>query len=171
MLFLLMIVLPFVELTLLLEVGERIGVAWTLFSVIATGMIGAQLARREGLKTMMGLQKELQVGVMPGRLLVSGAVIFAIGILLMTPAIITDIVGFIGLVPLTRGLLVERAFRWVERAVKSGRFVVHQSGVHGTYGHRSDQGFGNVRANETVIIDQPFESPSANDKNDQSRAE
>ena len=56
MLFLLMIVLPFVELALLLNVGERIGPGWTLLSVIGTGVVGAHLARREGLKTMLALQ-------------------------------------------------------------------------------------------------------------------
>ena len=70
MLFLLMIVLPFVELSLLLSVGERIGAGWTLVSVILTGIVGAQLARREGLRTMLALQKEVQTGAMPGRLLV-----------------------------------------------------------------------------------------------------
>ena len=79
MLFLLMIVLPFVELALLLNVGERIGPAWTLLSVIGTGVVGAHLARREGLKTMLALQREVQTGAMPGRLLVGGAVIFASG--------------------------------------------------------------------------------------------
>ena len=94
MLFLLMIVLPFVELALLLNVGERIGPGWTLLSVIGTGVVGAHLARREGLKTMLALQKEVQTGAMPGRLLVGGAVIFASGILLMTPGILTDVIGF-----------------------------------------------------------------------------
>ena len=62
MLFLLMIVLPFVELALLLNVGERIGPAWTLLSVIGTGVVGAHLARREGLKTMLALQKRFRRG-------------------------------------------------------------------------------------------------------------
>lgn len=159
MLFLLMIALPFVELSLLLSVGERIGAGWTLVSVIVTGLVGAQLARREGLKTFLALQKEVQTGVMPGRLLVGGAVIFASGILLMTPGIITDALGFLGLLPWTRALLVERVFRWVERAVADGRFVVHQAGVGGGFQAHVSRDYRTSSRNEDIVIDQTFESP------------
>ena len=163
MLFLLMIVLPFVELGLLLNVGERIGAGWTLVSVIFTGVVGAHLARREGLKTLLALQSEVQTGVMPGRLLVGGAVIFASGILLMTPGIITDAVGFLGLVPWTRAFVVERVFLWVERAVKEGRFVVHHGGMSGGFSTHVGPDFRRDARNEDIIIDQTFESPSSND--------
>ena len=163
MLFLLMIVLPFVELALLLNVGERIGPGWTLLSVIGTGVVGAHLARREGLKTMLALQKEVQTGAMPGRLLVGGAVIFASGILLMTPGILTDVIGFLGLIPITRSLLVERVFHWIERAVADGRFVVHQGGAGAGFGGPMGHGFPQPGRNEEVIIDQTFESPQASE--------
>ena len=163
MLFLLMIVLPFVELGLLLNVGERIGAGWTLVSVILTGVVGAQLARREGLKTLLALQQEIQTGAMPGRLLVGGAVIFGSGILLMTPGIITDAIGFLGLVPWTRALLVERVFQWVERAVKEGRFVVHQGGMSGGFSTHVGADFERRVRNDEVIIDQTFESPGSSD--------
>ena len=161
MLFLLMIVLPFVELGLLLNVGERMGAGWTLVSVILTGVVGAQLARREGLKTLIALQQEVQTGAMPGRLLVGGAVIFASGILLMTPGIITDAVGFLGLIPWTRALLVERVFRWVQRAVEEGRFVVHQGGVGRGFSTHVGQDFRRNVRNEDIIIDQTFEGPGS----------
>ena len=166
MLFLLMIVLPFVELSLLLSVGERIGVGWTLVSVIFTGIVGAQLARREGLRTLLALQKEVQTGAMPGRLLVGGAVIFASGILLMTPGILTDFMGFLGLVPWTRALLVERVFRWVQAAVAEGRFVVHQGGMSGGFRTNVSSDFQRPIRNEDVIIDQTFESPDSIDAKD-----
>ena len=163
MLFLLMIVLPFVELALLLNVGERIGAGWTLVSVIGTGIVGAQLARREGVKTLMALQKEVQTGAMPGRLLVGGAVIFASGILLMTPGILTDILGFLGLFPVSRALLVERVFQWIERAVADGRFVVHHGGSSRGFGGPMGPGFQQPRRNEEIVIDQTFESPKTNE--------
>lgn len=165
MLFLLMIALPFVELSLLLQVGERIGTEWTLLSVIATGLIGAKLAKSEGLKTLTSLQKEMQSGAMPGRLLVGGAVIFASGILLMTPGILTDALGFFGLVPWTRGWMVQRVFRWVESAVADGRFVVHQGGIHAPYQGPGAERFSQHTRREQVVIDQDFESPPSDSNN------
>ena len=165
MLFLLMIALPFVELSLLLQVGERIGAEWTLLSVIVTGLVGAKLAKREGLRTLTSLQREMQSGAMPGRLLVGGAVIFASGILLMTPGILTDILGFLGLIPWTRSLMVQRVFTWVERAVADGRFVVHQSGGHAPFQYPDGQGFSSRTRHDHVVIDQEFESPPSDPKN------
>ena len=100
---------------------------------------------------------------MPGRLLVGGAVIFASGILLMTPGILTDVIGFLGLIPFTRSLLVERVFHWIERAVADGRFVVHQGGAGAGFGGPMGHGFPQPGRNEEVIIDQTFESPQASE--------
>ncbi|MEE8360220.1 MAG: FxsA family protein, partial [Candidatus Omnitrophota bacterium] len=90
---------------LLIKVGHFIGVFNTIAIVIGTGIAGALLARREGLKTIYGIQRELEVGIVPSDRLIDGVFIFCGGLMLLTPGFITDLVGFAFLMPYTRNLL------------------------------------------------------------------
>lgn len=104
-LFLLFTLVPLVELWLLIRVGGRIGAPATLGIVILTGMVGAALARREGLRTLNGIQTELNAGRLPGRQMVDALLILVAGALLITPGILTDVVGFALLIPPVRHVL------------------------------------------------------------------
>jgi len=108
---LLFTVLPVVELYLLIQLGAHTSGAFAIGVVILTGIIGANLARWQGLQAYARVQKEMSSGQMPGDSLVDGLMIFAAGIVLITPGILTDILGFCLLIPpirkiLKRGLLV-----------------------------------------------------------------
>lgn len=107
---LLFIVLPFVELTLLLEIGSRIGALNTIGIVVATGIIGGYLAKREGLLVWRRFQSKLATGGMPGDEIVDGVIVLTSGALLITPGVITDVVGLLGLFPLSR-LLIKQQLR------------------------------------------------------------
>ena len=106
-LLLLFTVVPLVELYLLFLVAGRIGALNTLILVIATGVIGASLARSQGLLILRRIQTELQRGRMPGRSMVEGVIILCSGILLLTPGICTDCLGFLGLIPVSRKWLCD----------------------------------------------------------------
>lgn len=99
---LLFTLVPAIELVVLIEVGGRIGAANTILIIILTGVSGAALARRQGFTVMAAIQEKLNHGQMPTDEMISGALIFMGGILLLTPGFITDIVGFLLLIPLTR---------------------------------------------------------------------
>lgn len=109
-LLLLFTLLPLGELALLLRTGERIGALPTLGIVFLTGVVGAALARWQGLRTLRRLQEELGRGGIPTAPLFDGAMILVAGCLLVTPGLITDTVGFLLLVPPVRALLA-RALR------------------------------------------------------------
>jgi UPF0716 protein FxsA len=116
----LFVLLPLVELAVLLQVGRLIGLGWTLALVILTGVLGASLARRQGLRAWLAIRAELQNGRMPGSALLDGLLILIGGIVLLTPGILTDLAGFALLVPGTRRI-VRRALKGrFERAIARG---------------------------------------------------
>jgi len=123
-LLLLFVLLPAVELALLIEVGSRIGTVPTLGLIAATGVVGAALARRQGLHVLRRLQEETGGGRMPAGPLLDGAFILVAGALLVTPGILTDAFGFLCLVPPFRRLVKAWVRRRLERAVQEGRVHV-----------------------------------------------
>ncbi len=122
---LLFVLVPLIELAILVEVGRHIGTLATVTLVIATGVLGAWLARREGLGVLVRIQNDLKAGRVPGPAMVDGVIILIAGIVLITPGLLTDIVGFLCLVPATRRLIRAQAWRVLTRAVEQGRADIH----------------------------------------------
>jgi len=104
-LLLLLIVVPFVEVTLLVWLAARTSFWFTMGLVICTGVTGVWLARRQGWQTWNHIQREMAAGRLPGDALVDGLMILVAGFLLMTPGMLTDAVGFLLLLPSGRRLL------------------------------------------------------------------
>ena len=101
-LFLCFTLIPVFELYLLIKIGTVIGGLNTILLVILTGFLGAWLARMEGMNTMMKLRTNINQGLMPAEELIDAVIIFAAGVVLITPGLITDIFGLLLLWPLTR---------------------------------------------------------------------
>ena len=104
-LLLLFIAVPILEIYLLIQVGEKIGLLSTLLTIIFTAMLGASLVRQEGIKTILSLQERLNKNELPGKELADGAMLLLAGVLLVTPGFFTDGIGFALAFPLTRALL------------------------------------------------------------------
>lgn len=96
---------PLVEMVLLIQIGQLVGLWPTLFLVVCTGILGAALARREGWRVWRRVQDELAAGRMPAESLVDGLLILIAGAVLLTPGLLTDAVGFFLLVPSGRRLI------------------------------------------------------------------
>lgn len=124
-LFLLFTLIPLIELYLLITVGSYLGAGLTIFVVLGTGMVGAYLARLEGWRTWQKIQHELQNGVAPANELIDGVLILAAGLLLITPGILTDVIGFSLLLPPTRAALKIAIRRALEKRVRSTDIEVH----------------------------------------------
>lgn len=114
------IVLPLVELALLIQIGNWIGLVWTLALVVVTGIVGAALARRHGLAAWIAIRDELRAGRMPASALADGLLILIGGIVLLTPGLLTDILGFALLVPVSRAAFKRALSRRFQRAVERG---------------------------------------------------
>lgn len=112
------IVLPLVELCLVLLLGQYIGIPWTIVFIVGTGILGTWLARTQGLSTYRRIQQELSQGRMPTAALIDGALILLAGLLLITPGVLTDLVGILLMIPPTRVLFRRQLIAWFQRNFK-----------------------------------------------------
>ncbi len=126
-LLLLFILIPAAELALLIEIGKRIGTLATLALIVVTGVLGAALARHQGLGVVRAARAEAAAGRLPAAALVDGLIILLAGAVLITPGILTDIFGFLCLIPISRGWIKTLAGRWLKRAWQDGRVRVFVS--------------------------------------------
>jgi UPF0716 protein FxsA len=101
-LFALFIIIPLIEISLFVLVGERIGLGTTLLLCLITALIGGYLVRKQGLDTLFKGQKSLNDGYLPLQELFDGFCIVIAGALLMTPGFFTDVIGFALLTPPVR---------------------------------------------------------------------
>lgn len=99
LLFLLFLVMPLMELYLLIHVGSYFGAGPTIALCLFTAALGAALLRQQGLETLSRVQLKLQQGEMPATDVIGGLILLFSGILLLTPGLLTDIIGFICLLP------------------------------------------------------------------------
>jgi UPF0716 protein FxsA len=104
-LFLLLLIVPIVEIVLFIEIGGRIGTWPTIAIVVLTALLGTVMLRRQGVSALRNVQARLAAGENPGRLLADGAMILVAGALLLTPGFFTDAVGFALLFPTVRRLV------------------------------------------------------------------
>jgi UPF0716 protein FxsA len=129
-LFLAFTVIPLVELYLLLLIGRHVGALPTVMLVLITGLIGALLARKEGLRVVRRWQQSLARGRMPEEGILGGLLVLVGGVLLVTPGVLTDVVGFLLLLPPSRRWIARRVRRVLERRIADGtvRVTTFQSG-------------------------------------------
>ena len=92
-LLLLFIVVPVVELVLLIEIGQRIGTLTTIGLIMMTGIVGASLARQQGISTLGRLRKDLDEGRLPAEAIIDGVLILVAAAVLITPGVLTDAFG------------------------------------------------------------------------------
>lgn len=139
---LLFIFLPMVELYLLIMLGSRIGAMPTIGLIVLTGILGATLARQQGLSVLTKIQSEMASGKPPAQELVEGALIVVGGIVLLTPGILTDILGFSLLIPVFRKAICKSLTRSFSKKV----------GKMSGFSH-SSSGFASFRKDSDDVID------------------
>jgi UPF0716 protein FxsA len=116
------LLVPIVEIYVILQVGHLIGAWPTVALLIAESVLGAWIVRREGRRAWRALTGTFQKGGLPDRELADAALVLIGGVLLLTPGFVTDILGFLFVLPFTRPLL-----RWLLSAYVARRVRVAQS--------------------------------------------
>ena len=114
-LFLLFTVVPLVELSILIWIGGQ--TAWwvPIVMVIGTGIAGAALARWQGWQVLQRIREEARAGRVPASALIDGFLILVAGILLVTPGVLSDLVGVALLIPPLRSIVKRGVAAWIKR--------------------------------------------------------
>lgn len=135
-LILLLTVVPALELVILLQVHHAIASVWgsgtallvTIGSIAVTGVVGAALARHQGIRVLSDLQQRMVQGELPGQALMDGVLILIGAALLLTPGFLTDLFGFSLLIPVTRSWYRNLLSRWIRRKIQRGDVQVMFAG-------------------------------------------
>ncbi|CAH9054787.1 hypothetical protein PSECIP111951_04138 [Pseudoalteromonas holothuriae] len=131
-LFVLFIVVPIIEIALLIQVSDVIGGVATIALVILTAIFGAKLVKQQGLSAYSNVQGQMSQGQMPAAELFTGLCVIIAGVLLMTPGIMTDVLGFMLLTPVIRTRLAKALMKQVTVKMQTS---MNQS--HNTFTHHS----------------------------------
>ncbi|KHF41050.1 FxsA family protein [Halalkalibacter okhensis] len=124
LLLLLIIIVPALEIAVLILSGNVLGVWPTILLIIATGVLGAWLAKKEGLQALRLAQLQTQQGQLPSGVILDGICILVGGVVLLTPGFITDAIGFFLLVPATRTIAKGFLLKLFNQMIKNGNFVI-----------------------------------------------
>ena len=104
---LIFIIIPLIELYVIITVGEQIGAFWTIVLVLLTAVIGVNLLRFQGMSTLTRAQMNMARGQVPAMEMMEGVALAAAGIMLITPGFITDTLGFLLLIPVSRRAIIK----------------------------------------------------------------
>ena len=139
----LFIVVPIAELAVLIQIGELIGVWWTIALLIADAILGSLLARSQGRATWRRFNESVQAGRVPAREVMDGALVLFGAALLLTPGFLSDILGLFLLLPPTRAFV---------RALLVRRFM-NRMVTSMTAGPRVQRGPGSPRARQAYDVE------------------
>ena len=122
------ITVPALEFYLLIQLGMFLGALNTLLFIIFTGVVGASLARMQGMAVLRDIQNTMNTGQLPARELIEGACVVFCGALLLTPGMITDLFGVLAMMPFCRRPLAQKlqAFFKARMVAKAGRSAAEQ---------------------------------------------
>ncbi|MDA9619146.1 FxsA family protein [Candidatus Pelagibacter bacterium] len=109
--FLVFIGLPALEILLLIKIGGQVGALNTVALIFLTAIIGIYFAKLQGIQTLKSGMVNLYQNKMPIYEMMSGASIAIAALLLIIPGFITDLIGFLLLIPFTRKIFFKLAFK------------------------------------------------------------
>jgi UPF0716 protein FxsA len=134
------LLVPIVEIYVILQVGQLIGGWPTVVLLVVESLLGAWIVRREGRRAWRALTSTLQDGRMPERELANAALVLVGGVLLLTPGFVTDVFGFLFVLPFTRPVVRRLLMAYFVRRVQAAqdRAVRSAGGFGGGFGGTPD---------------------------------
>lgn len=131
-LFLFFVIVPIIEITVLMHVGELLGAWPTIAIVIFTAWLGAKYVRQQGIATLQSVQTKIAQGEMPSSEIITGIMLLIAGVLLVTPGFVTDVFGLSLLVPAVREALMKSVQQHLVMSQRSQPAASFHSSVHNT---------------------------------------
>lgn len=101
------IVVPLVELAIIIQVGQAIGLLWTIALLVVDSVVGAWLVRREGTRAWSRFRSALNEGRVPTDEVLEGALVLFGGALMLTPGFASDALGLLLMIPPARALIAK----------------------------------------------------------------
>ena len=117
------IAIPIIEILLFIKIGENIGALNTILLIIFTAIVGVYFARIQGIRTIKSGFINLYQNRLPIFEILSGASIAVAAIFLIIPGFLTDIVGFLLLIPLTRRILLSPIIKKNQKQNKDEKVI------------------------------------------------
>ncbi|MCJ0931729.1 FxsA family protein [Virgibacillus halodenitrificans] len=118
-----LLVLAALEIGVFIWIGGLIGPWWVVLLIILTGIIGITLAKQQGIETWNRAQLSISNGQMPTAYIMDGICIFTGAVFLFTPGFITDAVGFLLVLPYTRGMFRDSIQKLLKRLVENKTII------------------------------------------------
>ena len=140
--FLLFLVFPLLELFVLIRVGASIGASATLLLVLASGVLGILCIRIAGFTTALKVRQRMAAGEVPNTEMLNGFLLVIAGGLLILPGFISDAIGLLLMLPITRSIMIKRiALHMTQSAAQARQYQSQQyygqSRTHSEQGERS----------------------------------
>ncbi|HLR74518.1 MAG TPA: FxsA family protein [Virgibacillus sp.] len=118
-----LLIVPILEIIVFVWIGGEFGAWWVIGLIVLTGLIGIALAKQQGIETWKRAQQSLQIGKYPTEQIVDGICILVGALLLITPGFITDVLGFMFVLPWPRQWLKTYIHRLIRHMLSRGTFI------------------------------------------------
>lgn len=119
----LLLIIPVIEMLILVESGRRFGFWPTISFIVSMGIIGIILIRTQGFAVVRNIKHELANGQVPTSSVLDGLIIVGCGLLLLTPGLLTDLIGLVFLFPPIRESARNLLKRYLVKFFLPGRLV------------------------------------------------
>ena len=157
--FIIFLGIPAIEIFLLIKIGGKIGALNTIALIFLTAIIGIYYARLQGIQTLRSGITSLYQNKAPIYEIISGASIAVAALLLIIPGFLTDTVGFLLLIPLSRNILFKLALKNKKMDKKSEERKINDKIntkiVLATIIEMDSQNFKKTEIEKIVLIDVP----------------
>lgn len=118
-----MLVLSALEIGVFIWMGGLIGPLWVVLIIIITGVLGVMIAKQQGMETWNRARNSMHNGQVPTEHITDGICIFVGAVFLFSPGFITDFVGFLLVLPITRGPFKHIIHKLIKRIMEKGTIV------------------------------------------------
>jgi len=136
--FLVLFIVPLIELYFLIQLGDVIGAMPTVLLTILTAVVGVALMRSQGLATVQSAQQQMAVGESPQSAMLEGVFIFLGGVFLFFPGLISDSIGLVFLIPFVRRFLINQSVKGM-KAKGHYRYQNRDSVFEGEWSEKPDK--------------------------------
>lgn len=155
--FALFVIVPFVEVYLLVLLGNALGFWPTILLILVTAALGAALGKREGLRVWGAWREALAAGRLPEEGVLGGVLVLVGGVLLITPGVLSDVTGLALLFPPSRRFIAKHVQQRMEKRMAQGQpaFQFVHFGAADVFRHaRPAHGYGDVIDTDGEVVEE-----------------